>query len=176
MPPLADRQSTDGSSQPALFAANFWSLFPHRDTRGFVQHGRSGKKHRLTMHFPGDSEEMEDGIRAIRAFGYRMRGQLPPGPRSWPAVTEAPLITQLNESGLAWRGSTLAWNYTVQRSSGGAAGPWTTVCDQCATDNDDPIPLPPGSKPGDAFRVAGGDGWHHLGPWSDVAEWSKPVR
>ena len=39
---------------------------------------------------------------------------------------------------LAWRGSTDASAYTVLRSQSGPNGPWSTICDRCATDNDTP--------------------------------------
>lgn len=46
---------------------------------------------------------------------------------------------------IAWRGTTGADTYTVERSIEGADGPWIVVCDHCATDND--IPWIDTSKP-----------------------------
>lgn len=47
----------DSAAPPALFAANFWSFFPHADSHGFVPHGDH-----YTMHYPGDSESMRAGV------------------------------------------------------------------------------------------------------------------
>jgi len=171
---LAQKGAPSGSEQvlpAALFSACFWSFFPHADSHGFVPHGDH-----YTMHFPGDSTQMLEGVVAIRDFAFRMQGKAPPVAASWPPVVTSPEVTQLNASGLAWRGAALAWNYTIQRSSGGTTGPWSTVCDECASDLTDPVPLPQGTQPGDGFRVAGAGRDGGLGPWSAAAAWSGAAR
>src|SRR5258708_12999646 len=39
---------------------------------------------------------------------------------------------------LVWRGTALAASYSIERSTSGASGPWTVICDRCATDNSTP--------------------------------------
>ncbi len=39
---------------------------------------------------------------------------------------------------IAWRGTTDAATYSVERSATGPDGPWSTVCDRCATDDSTP--------------------------------------
>nr|WP_243867226.1 carbohydrate binding domain-containing protein [Paenibacillus sp. BK720] len=57
-------------------------------------------------------------------------------------VPDAPLITGHQASGgkvqLKWRGAAAADKYTVERATAGASGPWTVVCNQCATDTSTP--------------------------------------
>ncbi len=63
-----------------------------------------------------------------------------------------PLITSVAASptgtAIAWRGATTAGSYSVQRSTHGPAGRWTTVCDRCTDDNDTPWtdPAPPAGR------------------------------
>ena len=39
---------------------------------------------------------------------------------------------------LEWRGTAVAASYTIERSTAGANGPWTVICNQCATDTSTP--------------------------------------
>lgn len=109
--------------------AAFWSLFAHGDDHGYVQHDDG-----FTLHYPGDDAAMAAHAAAIRAFDYAMAGyhRTPPVP-----APGRPLITHLTRSGgtvtVAWRGATTAGAYTI-RSAAHPHGPWTTVCDRCATD------------------------------------------
>jgi len=81
---------------------------------------------------------------AIRDFAWAMTQSVSGGPNRVPPVPAPgrPLITSLTPSAtgtaIAWRGATTASDYTVQRSTAGTRGPWLTVCDRCATDNDTP--------------------------------------
>ena len=70
----------------------------------------------------------------LRAHAYTMRGMAVP---PLPPPTSAPLITSAISPLLAWRGVAMAASYTVQRAVA-RAGPWTTICDACATDMDTP--------------------------------------
>jgi mannan endo-1,4-beta-mannosidase len=113
--------------------ANFWSLFAHNDTYGYVQHNDG-----FTLHFPGDTPAMQQAGTQIRALDYAMAGSaVPPLP-----APGQPLITSITRQGsgnvVAWRGSTDASAYTVQRSQAGPHGPWSTACDRCASDNQTP--------------------------------------
>ena len=88
----------------------------------------------FTLHYPGDTPAMRQQANAIRAFDYAMagvRGPAPPVP-----APGRPLITSVaatsTGTAIAWRGATTAGSYTVQRSTHGPTGRWTTVCDRCA--------------------------------------------
>jgi hypothetical protein len=107
----------------------FWSLFPHNDTYGYVQHGDG-----YTLHYPGDTSDMRSRAQALRTHAYTMSG------RSVPAdgTPAAPVITSINGQAIAWRGSTPSDTYSVERSTAGNTGPWTVICDRCATDNNTP--------------------------------------
>lgn len=92
----------------------------------------------FTLHFP-EQGILQDLMLALRQHAYTMRGL--PVPSSWP-LPAAPLITSAKAQSnggvvLAWRGAAPAINYTVARSTS-ANGPWTVICQQCATDYDTP--------------------------------------
>jgi hypothetical protein len=107
----------------------YWDFFPHNDTYGYVQHSDSH-----TLHYPGDSNVMREAVQLFRAHAYRMRGQTAPPVRT----PGAPLITSIRGRAIAWRGSTLGDTYSIERSTSGVNGPWTLVCNHCATDNSTP--------------------------------------
>lgn len=136
-------------SDPQVTGANFWSLFAHNDTNGYVQHDDG-----FTVHFPGDTPAMTAEDDQLRDFDYAMSGADVP---RLPAPGQ-PLITSITKQDgdnvLAWRGSTDASAYTVLRSDTGPGGPWTSICDQCATDNDTPWT--------DATTPATGTAWYKV--------------
>lgn len=121
------------ASDQDVTGALFWSLFPHADDHGYVQHNDG-----FTLHFPGDDAAMKQAAASIRALDYRMSGRAePPVPAPGrPAVTSARRSS--GQVVLAWRGATTAGSYSVLRSTAGTGGPWQTVCDRCATDNTTP--------------------------------------
>eukprot|EP01112_Ceratiomyxa_fruticulosa_P011807 TRINITY_DN3237_c0_g4_i2.p1 TRINITY_DN3237_c0_g4~~TRINITY_DN3237_c0_g4_i2.p1 ORF type:complete len:360 (-),score=75.67 TRINITY_DN3237_c0_g4_i2:100-1179(-) len=130
--------STQGSSLQSFVQAIessttngdlFWSLFGHLDSYGFEQHDDG-----YTLHYPGDTVAMENSSQVLRKHAYTMRGIPTPAQSNIPA----PLITTLFSGTIAWRGAAGAANYTIE-SSPSNSGPWTTICDKCATDNDTPI-------------------------------------
>ena len=137
----------------------YWALFPHKETYGFVQH-----KEHFTLHYPGDTPDMRSRVRLLCAHAYAMRGL--PVPTTNPP--EAPSIPSVIGNALAWRGAVGADTYTVERSTVGAGGPWTVVCNRCATDND--IPWIDVSKPAGRvrYRVKGYTVSGIPGPYSDV--------
>eukprot|EP01105_Mastigella_eilhardi_P010665 TRINITY_DN2483_c1_g1_i1.p1 TRINITY_DN2483_c1_g1~~TRINITY_DN2483_c1_g1_i1.p1 ORF type:complete len:445 (-),score=112.24 TRINITY_DN2483_c1_g1_i1:76-1410(-) len=115
----------------ALCGDTYWSLFPHYDRFGFVQHNDG-----FTLHYPGDTEDMRDRVQKLRTHAYTMAGAAVVPPHATPAT---PLVTAASaKEGVAWRGAAAADYYTVERSVAGAAGPWDVACDRCATDNDTP--------------------------------------
>lgn len=137
----------------------YWSLFPHADDYGFVQHDDG-----FTLHYPGDTEDMASRAQLLREHAYYVgTGSSPPTHN----VPPAPLITSISGAAIAWRGAAAAGNYTVQRTEDGAT--WDTICDSCADDND--TPWVDENAPSDVtlyYRVMG----HSLdgvdGPYSEI--------
>jgi len=90
------------------------------------------------FYYPGKATKWNtlDDMRArgqmLRAHIYAMNG-VSPAPRH--VIPCAPAITHLAEGRVEWRGSAGADTYSIQ---GGQKedGPWTTLCDRCATDID----------------------------------------
>ena len=148
----------------------YWSLFPHDDAYGFVEHADGN-----TCHFPGDDPDMQATMTMLRDHAYKMRGLATP---PLPPPTRAPFITSAVGSMIAWRGVAMAVTYTVQRAPA-AHGPWRTVCDGCATDRDTPWR--------DSSRGGGASAWYRVrasssagsGPWSAAvraASVDRPVK
>ena len=121
----------------------FWSLFPHADDHGFVQHGDN-----FTYHYPGDDA-------AMRLFGYeaeahnRRLSGVPAGPAKPPPL--APEVTLANVTHVAWRGAAAAETYALEASSS-ERGPWTALLENLS-DNDAPVALPATALGGDASFV-----------------------
>lgn len=142
-------------ADPAVSGASFWSLFAHNDTYGYVQHNDG-----FTLHYPGDTPAMVADGQSIRQFDVSMTrgswGQVPP-----PPPPGQPLITSVTEANghavIAWRGTTDAGRYTVQQAAS-RSGKWTTICAQCATDNDTPWTAP-GTAPS-------GSTWYRVIPYT----------
>jgi hypothetical protein len=104
----------------------YWSLFPHNDQYGYVQHYDG-----YTLHYPGDTPDMRDRAQALRTHAYTMRGLSVPR-YSRP---DSPLITSINLGWIAWRGVVGAAAYSVERLTLGSGG-WQVICDRCATGTD----------------------------------------
>jgi hypothetical protein len=130
--------STGGDPLPDFLAAIlrsgaagdlFWSLFAHSDTYGYVGHDDG-----YTLHYPGDDASMRRAVALLRAHAYQMEQRAPPAD----SVPGAPLVTSIAGDAIAWRGTAVAAAYSVERSTAGPDGPWTVICDRCATDLDAP--------------------------------------
>jgi mannan endo-1,4-beta-mannosidase len=139
----------------------YWDFFPHNDTYGYVQHGDN-----FTLHYPGDTSSMREAVQLLRAHAYRMQGR-PAPPVGTPG---APVITGIQGKTIAWRGTALGDTYSVERSTAGPDGPWTVICDRCATDNTTPWTdaKQPSGHPWyrvQAYNIAG-----VVGPYSNVYE------
>lgn len=107
----------------------YWALFPHADVYGFVYHNEH-----YTLHYPGDTPDMRTRVNLLRQHAFAMQSV---------SATDAnnigsPVITFVYENEIAWRGVAGTIDYTVERSTISANGPWTIICNQCATDNDTP--------------------------------------
>lgn len=123
----------------------YWSLFPHGDQRGFVDHGDS-----YTIHYPGASPAARATAQQLRTHAFAMRGIAPPPPAG---ACPAPLVTSTAGTFVSWRGAVGAAAYNVERAAA-ATGPWSNVCAGCATDMDTPWE--------DASRVPGKTVWYRV--------------
>ena len=137
----------------------YWALFAHNDSHGFVADD-SG----YSLHFPGDTDDRRSRVQTLRAHAYRIRGAATPAY----AAPGAPVITSVAHNKVAWRGTTIAVNYTVERSTLGMQGPWTVLCDRCATDA--MTPWTDSSKPAGTvwYRVQAYNMTGTAGPYSPV--------
>ena len=124
---------SDIESNQQIAGDLFWELWPHNDHYGLVS---SDKEY--TLHYPGDTAAMRASAQLLRAHAYKISGRPVPAD----SIAGVPLITRIVKNGqnnvLEWRGATLAASYTVGRSTSGANGPWTVICDKCATDTSTP--------------------------------------
>lgn len=107
----------------------YWSLFPHLDTYGYEQHNDG-----FALHYPGDTDAMKSQAQLLRTHAYTIRGLSVPADK----VPDAPLNTSVQSNQIAWRGVVAGATYSVERSTAGTGGPWSVICDRCATDNDTP--------------------------------------
>jgi len=156
------------AAAPACAQASVWSLFPHADDFGFVQHNDG-----FTIHFPGWGFASELAIvQTMRNFSAAMLGLAAPAP--YPAPL-APQVTAAAAAAgtVAWRGGALAATYEVQTAAA-AAGPWTTVSPATPgggpTDDDAPWAVPGGLSAGAWVRLRGVGLDAAPGPWSAPAQ------
>ena len=110
----------------------FWELWSHGDQYGYLYGDQ------YTLHYPGDTAPMRKSVQQLRTHAYKMRHLSVPAD-STPGI---PLINEVIRDGqndvLMWRGTTVAASYTIERSTTSADGPWTIICDKCATDTSTP--------------------------------------
>lgn len=134
-----------------------WSFFPHSDALGFVQHGDG-----FTVHYPGDTPDMQRFVRDLRANGAAMAGAPAPAPLPPPLT---PAVTAVAGGRLSWRGAALAVSYNVQTAPS-QTGPWSDVTGS-PSDNDAPWAVPGGLAVGLWVRLRGvGIDGSLSGPWS----------
>jgi len=134
----------------------YWALQAHNDKFGWqpIPANVPSKEYSLrggsgqwwALYYGGiDTAVMTKDDMAARAemrrtYAFDMAGvAVPPH-----AIPPAPVITVKGLGVIAWRGSTGAVKYTVERQDSESA-PWKIICDQCATDSDSPWVDP---KPG----------------------------
>ncbi|KAH3762380.1 cellulase family glycosylhydrolase [Pelomyxa schiedti] len=135
-----------------LCGDNFWSLFPHADNYGFVQHSDG-----FTLHYPGDTTDMQSRVTMLRNHAFKVSAQSVPSHN----IPPAPIITSASSASrtIAWRGAAAASSYDVERSStspsfSSPAADWQVVCSQCADDNDTPWY--------DSSRTQSADVWYRV--------------
>lgn len=136
-------------AHPAIAGSAYWALFGQRDDYGYVVHNDG-----FTIYYPGTTTDMRAKAQQLRNHAYAMRGIAVPAA----GIPGEPVITGHQASGgkvqLKWRGTAAADKYTVERATAGASGPWTVVCNQCATDNDTPWT--------DSASVSGTSYWYRV--------------
>lgn len=121
------------ASNPAVTGDLFWELWSHADEYGYVHH-----EVKYDVHYPGDTAAMRRSVQLLRSYAYKMSMQTAPSnSRPGTPLLEV-IIREATENVLVWRGATNAASYTVERSTVSASGPWTIICQQCATGNDTP--------------------------------------
>ncbi len=120
-------------SNAAIAGDAFWELWSHADEYGYF----SGEIQYM-LHYPGDSPAMRRSVQQLRVHAYRMR-HVPTPADSTPGVPSINVVIRGDPNDvLVWRGTALAASYTIERSTSGASGPWTVICDKCATDMSTP--------------------------------------
>lgn len=77
---------------------------------------------------------MRTSVQLLRQYAYQMNNRTDPSY----SVPGTPLLERVirngNSNTLIWQGTTVAASYTVQSSTVGSNGPWSTICNQCVTD------------------------------------------
>ncbi len=114
------------------------NLQAHADQGGYLPPPPPGGLGLAALYFPGvatpdmDMATMEARGRALRRFNFAMVDvTLAPSY----LLTPKPEILSVTHGRITWRGSAGAASYTVERTPDPSApGPWTTLCDGCATD------------------------------------------
>jgi hypothetical protein len=152
-------------TDPNISGDDYWALQAHADNFGwqsipanvgnaaYARKGESGQW--WALYYGGintlvnTSDDMRARAQQLRSHAYAMAG-IPIPPHQ---VPPPPVITTKGIGLIGWRGSAGAVSYSVQRQVG-EAGPWETICDQCATDADSPWPDPqPAGIFGAKYRV-----------------------
>jgi len=150
----------------------FWSLFPHADTSGFVNHSDG-----FTVHYDpgGGNAAMNAFLGLFEAHSAAMRG-LPAPPA--PPAPGAPAVLSAAAGVLAWRGAALAEYYDVRVSPLNAGGPWQPICAcaagcdaLCITDDDSPLAINSTLAPPGGWVMIGS-----VGAGGATGAWAAPVQ
>jgi hypothetical protein len=120
-------------SKPVIGGALLWELWPHRDSYGFLSN-----QPKFTLHYPGDTSFMQSQVNLLRTYAFEAAHVSQPAE----SVVGSPLLSTIirtdSQNTLLWHGAVGAASYSIERSTASANGPWTTICDKCATDMDVP--------------------------------------
>lgn len=169
-----DWNTTDGNDLSSFLSAvlnsgasgdMYWSIFPHDDQYGFVP-----QNEHFTLHYPGDTPDMRQRVAMLRAHAFAMQGR--PVPTTMQPGT--PLITSVQNNKITWRGAYGADTYSIERSTTGTRGPWTVICDRCATDLTTPWQDATPSPGNAIYRVRGFSLYGVPGPYSASASKGSP--
>lgn len=113
-------------NSPGAAGDLYWSLFPHADSFGFVQHNDG-----FSMHYPGDWEFMRTRNAEIRRHADLMRESVPGGGEpvsNASVVVDAPLLHPMfsANNSITWRGAAGACSYSLYRAGSGATSSSST--------------------------------------------------
>ena len=145
--------------QSSIAGDLYWSLFPHNDTHGYIQ-----QSEHFTLHYPGNTPDIQARVSMLRDHAYVMRGL----PVPTEDIPDRPIITSIQQNKIFWRGVDGAYTYTIERSRRSRNGPWTILCDRCATDDDAPwtdTSRPPGQL---WYRIRASTSSGVYGPYSYI--------
>jgi hypothetical protein len=140
----------------------FWDLFAHAPRWGWLDGAECAGC--WPLDYPGQGADDMAREQTIRSHAYAMAGKAVPAhaPVGTPLVT---LVTPNRE--IAWRGTAGAANYSVEESTSSASGPWTMICNLCATDTSTPWQDPQSLEGATIwYRVQADNLDGVAGPWS----------
>ena len=120
-------------SNRAISGDLFWELWPHGDSYGFISN-----QVQFTLHYPGDSPSMQAQVTLLRSYAFKMMGQVAPPERVLGSPSLSTVIRTDSQNTLIWRGAVGAADYSIERSTSGSNGPWTSICNQCVADANAP--------------------------------------
>jgi hypothetical protein len=153
------------AKDPNVSGDDYWALQAHVENFGFqpipanasnpayAETGESGQW--WALYYPGVTtivntrDDMAARAQQLRAHAYAMAGAPVPKHMAPPQ----PVITSVVFGGLiVWRGSAAAVRYSIEKFDP-VTKEWKTICDRCATDEDDPWPDPHPAFLGAQYRV-----------------------
>jgi hypothetical protein len=161
-------------NDPAMSGDLYWELDPHNDTYGFrpLMSGFGESTNlQYELFYPGGNSDTRIRAQLLRTHAYHMAGQSNPPAHMLPG---APLITSVNGQQIYWRGTAATDTYSIERATAGSNGPWSVVCNQCATDFTNP--WTDSSQPSSNlwYRVRAYNLDNVAGPYSPVYQVSAP--
>lgn len=115
-------------ANPNVSGDAFWELWSHDDDYGYDSNGL-----KYTLHYPGDTPAMQSAVNLLRQYAYPMNKLAVPADNAPGAPWLETVIRNGTNNTLIWQGTAIGATYTIQRSTIGTNGPWTTVCNSCAT-------------------------------------------
>lgn len=131
-PPAALRALFDEIIADGTVGANWWAIRFHNRDGGFYKHSDRGSKFE-DLNWPGFPDESgnlpevtreRELLDILREYAARIQGQATP---AVPEIPAAPTLLPATDTGhLAWRGSTGAREYEIQRAAA-VDGPWTSL-------------------------------------------------
>jgi hypothetical protein len=98
----------------------YWDLWSHDDNHGYDSNGIP-----YTLHYPGDTAEMQRRAQTLRTHAYAMTGLPVPAHMIPPAPQLSAITPVAGGYSVVWRGSPAAGSYTLMRSMD--AMEWTTI-------------------------------------------------
>jgi hypothetical protein len=138
----------------------YWDLWPHNPSYGYD----SPSSDQYQLHYPGQTADMATRAQELRTHAYSMSGLAVPAH----TAVGTPVITDVTPTRqIEWRGVAGGDDYSVEESTQSSTGPWTVICNLCATDNSTPWQDPnPAEGTTIWYRVQADNLDGVVGPWS----------